>query len=92
VIPSIYWRFKPFGISDIPRQPELLAPSSEAKRFLDEFAAEYLPLDEWALEGTSRREPPWLNARRGLDASDPCDREVLEEDMRVYFHNLQHAA
>lgn len=92
VIPSIYWRFKPFGISDLPAQPNLPVPAPETRSYLDDLAADYLPLDEWELEDLSRSEPPWRNARGWLDISEPCNRELLEEDMRLHFHHHRDAA
>jgi uncharacterized phage-associated protein len=92
VVPSIYWRFKPFGIRElsVPAGARLLDARTAA--FLDEIASEYLPLDEWALGNMSSREAPWLNARGGRDEGDPCTTELSEADMRAYFRHLADAA
>ncbi|HEX8691877.1 MAG TPA: type II toxin-antitoxin system antitoxin SocA domain-containing protein [Longimicrobium sp.] len=92
VIPSVYWRFKEFGICDIPPSPAVPALPPDAAAFLNEVAGEYLLLDEWELDGMTRRELPWLEARGGIDPADPCSTELSEEDMRAYFRRLADAA
>jgi uncharacterized phage-associated protein len=92
VIPTEFWRFAPFGIHDIPSpavRPEL---SAETKEFLDAFALEFLPLDEWQLESSCRHEPPWMNARWGAEIDPPCYEDISESDMRTYFRQLRDAA
>jgi len=91
-IPSVYWRFKPFSISDLPVQREPPALDAETTQFLDQVASEYLALDEYELEWLSRREPPWVNARGRLDIDEHCTTELSEEDMRSYFRRLAEAA
>lgn len=92
VIPSIFWRFKACGISEIPVQAELPVLAPETKAYLDELASDYLPFDEWELEGMSHREPPWQNARWGSELDPPCYEEISEDDMRTYFRQLRDAA
>jgi uncharacterized phage-associated protein len=92
VIPDMYWRFKRFGISDIPvpAQPAASLPESTT-RFLDELADEYMPLDEYDLSSMTYREAPWMTAHRGLDIADPCNVELDEAEMRTYFKELAEA-
>jgi uncharacterized phage-associated protein len=92
VIPSIFWRFAECGIHDIPAPeapPEL---NTDIRQFLDSFAAEYLPVDEWDLEYSCRHEPPWMNARWGSELDPPCYEDIAESDMSTYFRQLRDAA
>lgn len=92
VIPALYWRFKPFGIRDLPVPSDRPRFDPRTTAFLEEATSEYLPLDEWELGDMSSRETPWLNARGGLDDGDPCTTELSEADMRAYFRHLADAA
>jgi uncharacterized phage-associated protein len=92
VIPSLYWKFKPHGIGDLPVPPAVPELSPALAAFLDEIAADYLPLDEYDLDDMSKRETPWRAARGGLDPSEPSRNELSEDEMRAFFHALAAAA
>lgn len=91
-IPSVYSRFKEFGWHELPPPARTLRFAAKTTEFLEEVAAEYLSADERELERMSRQESPWLNARGGLDVSEPCSTELSEDDMRAYFRRLADAA
>jgi uncharacterized phage-associated protein len=91
-VPCVYRRFEPFGWRDIPA-PETAPPfTGETREFLDELAAEYMPLDEFTLEDLARREVPWLNARGGLPPEEPCSTEISEVEMRNSIRHVAEAA
>lgn len=92
VIPAIYYRFKEFGISPLSVAEDLPKLDPRTADFLDEISDEYLPFSEWELEWQVHREAPWLNARGGLDVSEPCRAELSEDDMRAYYRRLADAA
>lgn len=85
VVPSVYRRFNGWGYRNI---DEDVAPPSlprETAEFLDELAAEYMPLDAYELELMSHREAPWQNARGGLPPDAPSSARLSGADMRAYF-------
>lgn len=93
VIPALYWRFKRYGISDIPvpAHPAAVLPEPTT-RFLNEVADEYMPIDEYDLSWMTHREAPWMTAHRGIDITEPCDVELDEDEIRTYFRLLAEAA
>jgi uncharacterized phage-associated protein len=92
VIPAIYWRFKPFGISPLPPAEEVPLLDTRTAAFLDDIVAEYLSWTEWELQWQVHREAPWLNAQGGRDPSEPSCAELSEDDMRAYFREIANAA
>ncbi|HEX8242693.1 MAG TPA: type II toxin-antitoxin system antitoxin SocA domain-containing protein [Longimicrobium sp.] len=92
VIPALYWRFKRYGISDIPLPAQPADLPEAVKCFLGELADEYMPIDEYDLSWMTHREAPWMTAHRGFDIADPCDVELDEEEMRSYFRQMAEAA
>lgn len=92
VIPAIYWRFKPYGISPLPLVDELPEIDPRTAAFLDQIATEYFPWTEWELHWETHGETPWRNARGNVALAEPCHAELSEDDMRAYFRNLADAA
>lgn len=92
VIPTMFSRFEEFSFHDLPvpdRVPDL---SEDTAGFLDDIADQYMARDEYELEWMTRREEPWLLARRGSDFDEPSNAKISEHDMRAYFHDLAEAA
>ena len=92
VIPRLYWKYKEFGIRDIPVSESPPALCGTAISVLEEVAREYMPLDEYDLSEMTYREAPWAWARQGFDISEHCEVELDEHDMRCYFRQLAEAA
>jgi uncharacterized phage-associated protein len=40
------------------------------------------------LRELTHREPPWTEARRGLDPAVPCNREITHESLKSYFTHV----
>jgi len=91
-IPSVYWRFDGFGWHQIPAPAAEPVLDPSTRGFLDELAADYMPLEEWRLEEMTRRESPWLKARAGLLPHEPCEREIAECDIRTCIRRPAEAA
>lgn len=89
-IPCQYWRFKPFGIGDIPLQSRTDVPP-DIEPVLREVMESYGALDEYDLSSMTYRESPWRVAHAGYDLGDPCDVEIDENEMRAYFRRLAEA-
>jgi uncharacterized phage-associated protein len=91
LIPSIYWRFKPFGIHDI-RDDRALEVPADLYPLLAGVVEQYGSFDEYELASMTYREPPWMTAHRGYDLGDACEVELDESEMRSYFRRLAEAA
>jgi len=79
---DIYGNFKKFGYQPITGASKPQLPE-RVEGFLKNIADVILPIDAYELELATHREPPWINARKGLPMDAPCKNEISEEDMRL---------
>ncbi len=85
VIPSLHLRYKPHqwrSIDEDVSKPDL--PSATVA-FVEDVLDEYGPLDARRLDSLVRQEAPWLEARGGLAADEPCQAEISEERMGSFY-------
>jgi uncharacterized phage-associated protein len=91
-IPHVYGNFKSFGFQPIfdkkIKKPEF---NPDTESFLTEIAKVFFSYDAYELELATHREPPWLNARKGLAADAPCKNIISDEDMRTFFASQKKA-
>lgn len=89
---SIWRRFLPEGIGNIPARGVKPTFDERTTAFLEEIAARYLPVDEFVLGDMACSEAPWLNARRGVDELEISPHAIPEAEMRILFHAHAEAA
>ena len=80
-IPEIYRRYENYRWRNIDESVERPALDEPTIEFIEEVLDEYGPLDARRLEYLTRREDPWNEARKGIDADEPCFDEIDERVM-----------
>jgi uncharacterized phage-associated protein len=78
VIPEIYRRYEGYQWRNIDEGAERPALDERTIEFIEEILEEYGPLDARRLEYLTRREDPWIAARKGIDLDEPCFAEIDE--------------
>lgn len=63
-------------------------PNETTEKFLREVWNAYGHLNDWELESLALSEPPFKNARKGLEPYEPCTEEIKDEDIFKYFRGL----
>src|SRR5262249_8109575 len=84
-IPEIYERYRGYQwrhIDEEVKRPEL---NPKTLDFIEEVLEEYGPLDARRLEQLTRREDPWIEARRGIPDDEPSTATINEETMGAYY-------
>ena len=85
VIPEIYGRFESYQWRNIDEAVERPALDERTIAFIEEVLEEYGPLDARRLEYLTRREDPWIEARKGIDIDEPCFAEIDETVMEQCY-------
>ena len=88
VVRSVYQQYKGFGWRSIDTDVSNPAVDEATAAVLDGVVQRYLPLDAYALELMTHREPPWLAARGDLPIDAWSDEEIDLEMMRDFFTDL----
>lgn len=88
VVRELYGDLKRFGSNAI--DPRELGdydaqPTDEEVKFVRSVWEAYKDYSTTSLRAMSHDESPWRDARAGLEASDPCEREITPEAMRAFF-------
>jgi uncharacterized phage-associated protein len=78
VVPEIYRRYQGYQWRNIDEGVERPGLDRRTMEFVDEVLEEYGPLDARRLEYLTRREDPWIEARKGVDIDEPCFAEIDE--------------
>jgi uncharacterized phage-associated protein len=88
VCPEIYDRFRHLAFSPIPSQDShinLDMFEQPIQTFLDEVWDIYGQYSATKLEQMTHAEAPWIEARRGLRATDPGHEIINEDTMRSFY-------
>ena len=84
---SVYEAFKKHGSRPIP--PKNVPPPTSLNRdewaFVRSIWESYKKYSAIALRNKTHRERPWLEARKGHDASEPCEAEISQNTMMEFF-------
>lgn len=59
--------------------------TKEQLELVDDVLSEFGPLSGLQLENLTHEESPWIEARKGYDAGDRCNVEILPESMRIFY-------
>ena len=86
--PKVWRHFQAFNFSV--KHPEIASKNFESftakeKEVLDVVWHSYGKHDGKYLEMLTHAEDPWLNARRGLNQTDPSQNVISDESMRTYY-------
>lgn len=57
-------------------------------QLIDNVLGEYGDKTAFFLENLTHNEKPWIEARKGLDPSDRCERHISRETMKEYYQSL----
>jgi uncharacterized phage-associated protein len=90
VVKSVYQEFARFGKDPIP------ASAADDAEAIEEDEAELVGsvwehLKEYSASGLrdmTHREPPWVDARKGLGEAERSDKEITREAISAYFATL----
>lgn len=88
VVRSVWKRYNSYKHTPITRRvarPELPALVTEHLKEILEVFGDY---SAFTLERMTHEEPPWKNARDGLEAKDRSARPITVSDMHEYFSQL----
>ncbi|MCP4699320.1 MAG: DUF4065 domain-containing protein [Gammaproteobacteria bacterium] len=88
VVPEIYNVFKDYRWNPI--SEEIAAPdlSSDLKKLIDEVLEVYGSESAFSLEQRTHREPPWFQAREGLEPDDASNNIIRKAWMKEFFDGL----
>jgi uncharacterized phage-associated protein len=87
VIPAIYGTYKKYGWRNIDEEVERPMFDDRTTEFLEELLDEYGPLDALRLEWLTHHEDPWLAARAGIPADQPCHSIIDEGVMESFYRS-----
>lgn len=90
VNPSLYSHYNGlYGV--VPKYNGEISPliTGEIKKFLEAIYKTFGKYSGDELEIMTHKEMPWQNARDTLAPYEPSNKEILEEDMFVYYNNLK---
>lgn len=86
VSPKIYSAYKSAGYSLIKKN--IVSPiilSNEVEKVLFFVLGKYKSYDGDQLERITHNQLPWIKARNGISAIEPCSNPILSEDIYKYF-------
>jgi len=89
VSPILYDRFKQFGYSTI-RIVDSYSPAimEEDLELLESVWQTYGDYTGNALEALSHNEQPWIDARSGYEADEPCTVPISLDSMKAYYKTV----
>ncbi len=87
VVPTLYKNHR--GMFKVSRWPEgdPKSLSRKQRETIDAVLDFYGNKPSQWLSDLTHREAPWNQARKGLDAGDPCKREISHASMAEYYSN-----
>ena len=88
VVYEVWKNFKEFRWDPITMTMPKPSVSELARDHLEEVIEVYGDYSALTLERMTHNEPPWRQARRGLDASAPSTAAISLADMKAYFTEL----
>lgn len=85
VCPELYNRFRSYSWRAI--ADEITPPNLESSiaDHIQEIVSSYGLYDAGALSRMTHAEPPWLDAREGLDDTDPCTNVISKASLQSFF-------
>lgn len=91
-VPPVYGAFKGWAWRPIEDDPSVDAIDlpSDVIDHLKEVMDVYGGMSAFDLERLTHSEPPWLNARGGIPADEPCTNIISHEDMKNYYRSVAH--
>lgn len=87
VIPSLYHHYKAYGWDDIPMIESEVNVSEDVRDILEQVWNAYGQFSANELESISHSETPWINARRGVSACDPCNARISDEEIFNFYNS-----
>lgn len=88
VVYDVWKAYSDYTYKPISRRVERPALSAQVTGHLREIMEVYGEFSAFALERMTHEEPPWINARDGLEAHARSTRPISREDMQSYFSQL----
>ena len=88
VQPDLYFYYKRYGFSVIPRVMDKELIPEEFLSFAQEIYNSYGHLNGDELEMLNHTEEPWLNARTGYKPWENCNVIISENDMKEYYRKM----
>lgn len=90
--PEIYNRYKECGFEAI-KEPEedIPAMDEETTKFLNDIWETFGMYDGKYLEKMTHEEEPWINARKGYDAGEVCNKIITKKSMKEFFEKIINA-
>ncbi len=89
VIPELYQKHRgTFEISAKDVNGNIHTLDGEARKTVDGILEVYGDQTPFTLRLLTHQEPPWLEARKGLDPEDRSSREISLESMNQYYSTL----
>ena len=85
VNPELYQKYKTYSYKNIDADVTKPALNEETETFMQELLKQYFPFDAYELERLTHQETPWLEARSGLDPTQPSGMPINETSMRDYY-------
>lgn len=88
VVYSVWRRFNAYKWKPITKKVPTPRVSAQVEAHIEELMSVYGDFAAFTLERMTHDEPPWINARNGIDAAMPSNAVISRSDMKSYFKNL----
>lgn len=88
VQPDLYYKYREYGFSDIPRNTDTSQIPEEYLSFAKEVYDAYGHLSGDDLEALNHQEDPWKEARKNCKPWEACSNIITEESMKKYYRGL----
>lgn len=87
---QLYNKYRDYGWNDIPKEEKEPNLPNELKEVLNEVWDAYGWCSAGQLEALTHKEEPWINARKGLDQTEPSNNKIDDIDIfNFYMKQLQ---
>ena len=89
--PTLYKKYKKYGWNDIPKESAAPKFDNDVTELLEAVWFTYGDKDGNELEVLSHSELPWVEARKGLPATENSDNEISPKTMASYYNSIKTA-
>lgn len=91
VVPKLYQKYKTYGWNPIEKEENedvIKKFDDDSLSILESVWKTYGDQDGNSLEALTHSEPPWRNARAGLDSRTNANNVIAVEDMKKYYKEI----
>lgn len=88
VCPVLYEEYKSYGWKNIPKNRHKVKINPETDGFLEIVYNTYGPFSGFQLETLTHNEPPWIDARKGLEECETSNNIISTDTMKEFYNSI----